>query len=471
MMPYLPVKRVLAGGAVFLALALPTGIAFPFVHAQERATENALPATREAEALFDEGTAFAEMESWQAALADYELIEQKFGTTGDAETLQWVARALVGKGIALEAMGMPGPALAAYDEVVNRFGEATSPAIREQVANALMNQGAFWLEHAEHEKAAAAFEAIDRRFGQDAAPVIREIVARALSDQGIAIYNQDRRGETIALYDRLEARFENETNPAIRIHRARARFNKGVILENMENFDAAFDAYSELERLFGKDDNPDMRKWIAFAGARKGEVRGLQGRHAEAIVLYDQVAQRFGQDDNPGVRSAVAAALTGKGVTLNERLHDPAGALETSERVLRQYCANVEDRPGDTCDRALGNTVEPLILLGRTPEALARIRTIREQSPAGSLRIAVMTFLAWLIESGEYAQADVVADIRAIAPDASVSWLFNSMRPLMERQPEPRKTQARCFAEFFEDHRNADILESCLDPADGNGSS
>lgn len=455
-----PLKNPLFG----IALALCVGSLSPLAFAQNPTME-AIQTAGEAEALVEEGRAFAEMGSLQAAIANYELADRQFGAAEDPETQQWVAAALVLKAGALQAQEKPDQALAALDEAVRRFGAATHPAVREQVAKALLQEGILWEQLKDDAQAMTAYAAIEERFGaEEKTSAIRQTVATALLRQGQLAYQNGHHEEAFALFDRLEQRFKNDAAPTFRACRAEALYRRGAALENMEFFPVAFETYRQLDTLFGNDADSDVQKWVVAAEMRKGALLSSEKRYADAIAYYDQIDRRFGQNENMTVQTAVAEALVNKGVLLNERLNNPAASVQTSELVLKRFCAapinNAERQK--ICWRAQSNTVEPLLLLGQRKAALARIQELRKQLPAGDARLAVMAFLSWLVEPETGTTGAVITAIRAISPDEPVFWIFNSMRPLMEKQPEPRKTQARCFAAFFEDHRNAKILEGCL---------
>jgi formylglycine-generating enzyme required for sulfatase activity len=239
----------------------------------------------------------------------------------------------------------------------------------------------------------------------------------------------------------------------------------GRALYSLENFPAAFAAYSELVDTLGNISDPDAREWEAAAVFQKGFIRHKQKQFAEAVALYDQVDQRFAQDGDPRIRRTVADALNRKAFLLSEYLNDPSGALKANERIQERYCAgqNQDGEWEDTCFDAKQDSIEPLILLGRQAEASARIREIAQQPPKGYRHLAELSFLLWLGEPGQHTTQDVLKAIRKNSSDGQkANWIFNSMRPFMEREPEPRKSQARCFAAFFEKHHDIKKTEDCL---------
>ena len=73
-----------------------------------------------------------------------------------------------------------------------------------------------------------------------------------------------------------------------------------------------------------------------------------------------------------------------------------------------------------------------------------------------------MHFLLWLA-AADTTRDDVLAAIHALSPEVEFSWGWDDIRPLVDKLPEPRKTQAECFIAFFELHHDIAQLESCLD--------
>jgi len=457
-----PFKNRLFG----IALALCVGSLSPLALAQQNPSlEAAAPTISEAEALVAEGRAFAEMGSLQAAIANYELVDRQFGASEDPEIQQCVATALAQKASALHAQDKPDQALLALDEVVRRFGAATHPALREQVANALLQKGILWEQLEDHAQAMTAYAAIEARFGTEKEPpATRKTVAAALLLRAQLAYQRGQHEEAFALFDRLEQRFKNDDAPMFRAYRAQALYHRGAALENMEYLPTAFETYTRLDALFGNDPDPDVRKWVVAAETRKGSLLRMEKRYAEAVALCDRIDRRFGQDEHSEIQTAVAVALLNKSALQNEYLNNPAASAQVIEQVLKRFCAAPSDdaERQKICRRALSNSVEPMLLLGQRKAALARIQELRRQLPEGDSRLAVMAFLSWLIEPETGTAETVMTAIRAISPDEPVFWMFNSMRPLMERQPKPRKAQAQCFTAFFEDHRSAKMLEGCL---------
>ena len=96
-------------------------------------------------------------------------------------------------------------------------------------------------------------------------------------------------------------------------------------------------------------------------------------------------------------------------------------------------------------------------------EAICVLQGLIPQLQPTQQEFAIIPFLMWLVEAGDGLN-DVLSAIRALAPEvefaSASSW--GDIRPLVEKLPEPRKTQAECFIAFFEQHHDIVMLESCL---------
>ncbi|GHT96825.1 hypothetical protein AGMMS49545_22920 [Betaproteobacteria bacterium] len=246
---------------------------------------------------------------------------------------------------------------------------------------------------------------------------------------------------------------------------------KAHALEKLGHLPEAFAAYSELRDVLGRiiesraDEWISADEWVSATMLHQGIIRRRQGQFTEAIAFYDQVEQRFAQHKDPAIRLHVAEALGRKAFLLNEHLNNPAGALEICETILRRYCANQNygDLFDDGCLDAKESSIEPLILLGRQAEAIKNIKALQKQHPKGYPYLPELSFLLWLIEPERHTTQDVLKAIRKnLSTRHEANWTFNAMRPFMEREPEPRKSQARCFADFFEIQRDVGRLKSCL---------
>lgn len=73
-----------------------------------------------------------------------------------------------------------------------------------------------------------------------------------------------------------------------------------------------------------------------------------------------------------------------------------------------------------------------------------------------------MHFLRW-IAVPETPQQTILNVIRELPADVKFAWSWNEIRPLIDKLPEPRKTQASHFIAFFEDHQDVERLERELE--------
>jgi tetratricopeptide (TPR) repeat protein len=277
------------------------------------------PASDVARYLLFKAIALNQFGKHDEAIADSEVIDQRFGQDPAPSVREQVARAVNNKGIALYRLGKSAEAIVVYDAVDERFGQDTSPGVRENVAKALTNKGVTLARLGKSDEAIAVYNAIDQRFGQDTTPGGRDIVAIALVNKGVALKNLGKLDEAIAAFDAADQRFGHDTTSGAREQVAKAIYNKGVMLKQLMKLDESIATYDAIDRRFGQDTTPGVREIVARALVNKGVSIYQLKKLDEAIAVYDAVAQRFGQDATPGIQEIVALALKNKSIALDEK--------------------------------------------------------------------------------------------------------------------------------------------------------
>jgi hypothetical protein len=149
-------------------------------------------------------------------------------------------------------------------------------------------------------------------------------------------------------------------------------------------------------------------------------------------------------------------------VIASDKLDNLKEALATFDELLNRYNASTNPEIQAICLSVLENSVEPLLVFGQNAQALLRIaQALARITPADPDR-AVMLFLSWLAKPDTSLQT-VLEAIHALPSDAQFGWNFDLLRrSLLPKLPEPRRTQAECFMDFFERHHDVAQLEQCL---------
>ena len=220
-------------------------------------------------ALFRQARALGELDRSAEAIAAYDDLITRFGTSPAPALQEQVAKALVNKGVTLGTLNRSAEEIAVYDDLIARFG--TSPALQEQVAMAMVNKGITLGTLNRSAEAIAVFDDLIARFGTSPAPALQERVAKALFNKGITLGTLDRSAEEIAVYDDLIARFG--TRPALQEQVAKAMVNKGVTLGTLNRSAEAIAVYDDLIARFGTSPAPALQEQVAGA------------QHNRAIVL------------------------------------------------------------------------------------------------------------------------------------------------------------------------------------------
>lgn len=242
---------------------------------------------------------------------------------------------------------------------------------------------------------------------------------------------------------------------------AQTLVNIGATWEELQLPEKAVSVYDSLLQRFADSTVPGVHEQCATALVNKGlELGEKLGDPAGEVAVYDSLLQRFADSTIASVHEQCARALVSKGVMLG-RLDDLAGAVACYDDLLARYSQSENPTIQEQCQSAVGNTAELLLVLGRHAEAIPRIRQVLARTDSGNQEYAIMPFLLWLAEA-DTTPDDMLTAIRALSPAVEFTWNWTDIRPLVDKLPEPRKTQAECFIAFFEKRHDIAMLEQCL---------
>jgi tetratricopeptide (TPR) repeat protein len=258
-----------------------------------------------------------------------------------AQADEEAAIALFNRAVALKSQGQAGAAIAAYERLVSRFGSTNELLI----ANALFNKG-FILQFSLQQPAGAieAYDALLARFDAAKEPQLMEPVAKARQNKGALLYGLGRRAEAIKVYDELEERIGSATDPVLGGIVTSVRFNRKIL------------SYEEIVEHFHKISNPtlDERVIAATALVDKGNsFSDFPNGKETAIENYDQVVERFGNADELPLRERVIRALFNKSVALRE-LDRTEDAIASVDEIVARFGKSEEPALRERVIRALG---------------------------------------------------------------------------------------------------------------------
>ncbi|MDR1890318.1 MAG: hypothetical protein LBQ81_13255 [Zoogloeaceae bacterium] len=248
---------------------------------------------------------------------------------------------------------------------------------------------------------------------------------------------------------------------------AQALFMQGQELIAQEKYAEAIAVFDTLDQRFGNNPQPEIRNMIISSMLWKSALLKSTGDIRATIAVYDRIEKRYGKDKTIEIQEKVLEALGDKVYLQIEALDDPAGSLKTIERILKNYC--VEPLSQDirfSCVHTQQNSIEPLLAVGKTAQAIKTIKSVRaaELETFAETDDAVLSFLLWLADPGQITPQTLFDAIISLeeTPEAG-NWTFNMTRNhVIARLSEPRKTQATCFADYFEKYQDSDLLERCL---------
>jgi tetratricopeptide (TPR) repeat protein len=319
---------------------------------EDRARTQALKATAR---LFDKATALYRRGQADEAIAAYDSLVARIGSTDDLDLLALIADALFNKGVILQqSLQRPGAAMEAYDALLARFDTAKEPPLMEAVAKTLQNKGFLLYSLGRRAEAIKVCDELEERFGSTTAtdsvlgrivasnritrnsafcdelvehfdkipsPTLDErvTVATALIDRGVSFSEFPGGNETaIVNYDMAMERFGNADELPLQVGVIRALLNKATALHGLDRREEEIASFDEISARFGKSDEPVLREQVIWALTLKGDRLSDSQRHEEAVEVFDQALVRLGGISEPSLvdRRTHVLALSGKARTL-----------------------------------------------------------------------------------------------------------------------------------------------------------
>ncbi len=283
---------------------------------------------------------------------------------------EMTARELIEKGKKFRKLKQPEDALATYDEVVSRYGTSKVPALQEAVARALHRAGTLLWDLGRREDALVACDEVVGRYGTSEMPALQEAVTRALLTRAGVLGELKRSGDALAAYDEVVRRYGTSDVPALQEAVARALVTRAAILAELKRPEDALAAYDEVVHRYGTSDVPVFQEVVAMAFTNKGAALAELKRPEDALAVCDEAMRRYGTSDVPVFQEVVATAFTNKGAALAE-LKRPEDALAVCDEAVRRYGTSEVPALQEAVARALVNRAAVLRELKRPEDALA----------------------------------------------------------------------------------------------------
>jgi tetratricopeptide (TPR) repeat protein len=405
------------------------------------------------------------LDDLQGEVAVYDDLIYRYGDSTVPSVQEQCATALTYKGVMLrEKLDDPQGEVAVYDDLLYRYGDSTVPSVQEKCCMALVNKGWTLTNKLNNpEGAVTVYDDLLHRYGNSTVPRVRERCIRVLACK-IFILNEKFNDPQSALsvYEDLLHYYDDSSVPSVQEQCATMLVYKAVMLnEKLNDPQGAVAVYGDLLHYYGDSTVPSVQERCATALVYHGMVlREKLNDPQGAVAVYDNLLRHYGDSTVSGVQRWCTMALSCKAETLTG-LDDLAGAIVCYDDLLVRYSQSENPAVQEQCQSALANMIEPLLVWGRNVEAIQCIQQVLARTDATNQEFAIMHFLLWLAED-DTTLDDVLAAIRALSPDVEFAWGWDEIRPLVDKLPEPRKTQAECFIAFFEQHHDLAQLESCL---------
>jgi tetratricopeptide (TPR) repeat protein len=166
--------------------------------------------------LLYKGIILSKQEQYEEAIAVYNNLIHRFGSSSESFFQEQVAQALIKKGVALAKLRRDEETIAVYDNIIYRFGDSNELSLRKVVAVILLNK-ALVLGHKleQNKEAILVCEDIIQRFGNSNELPLQEFVAAALLFKGHMLVRLKQNREAIAVCDNLIQRFSGIDEPSL----------------------------------------------------------------------------------------------------------------------------------------------------------------------------------------------------------------------------------------------------------------
>ena len=285
------------------------------------------------------------------------------------------ANALFNKGITLDLLNKHEEAIACYDELIQRYGSSAELNLQLQVAKALVSKGVVLGKQNTPDKAIDCFNEVIRRFDTTAFIQLQERVANALGNKGVALRSQNKHDEEIACYDEILKRFSLSTEPELQEHIVSAYLNKGVLLTDKKNMpNEAIACYDQVIQRVGSSTDQTLSVVSVNALSNKASALTALDRLDEANSIYDSIFQQFGSSTIPSLKDISNRCLNGKGYILILRAklawEDEASRAKNLQEALQLFNAADYTLQKNVEEFLLGNLAYCLWLLERSAETI-----------------------------------------------------------------------------------------------------
>lgn len=183
-----------------------------------------------------------------------------------------VTRALYNKGVVLTQRGRGEEAIAVYDDLVRRYGSSVDLTHRLNTVRAMFNKGNGLLRMNRPHEAILEYDEIVRQFASDPSPEMREAVGKALVNKGIALGQLRRYHEAVEVLDAVVRGWADCTDTSVCERAAKALINKATALYYLGRLDEALSTYDTIVSRFSEDARPSLQSYVRMALARRRNV-------------------------------------------------------------------------------------------------------------------------------------------------------------------------------------------------------
>lgn len=181
-----------------------------------------------AEALFNSGIAYGQLDRYDEANNAYDQIIAKFGEATELSLHGLVGKAMINKGVNLFRLGRTEDAIKVYDQIIESLATASDFVLRDHLASAMVNKGNMLVELKRFDDAIKIYDSLLEHFVGANEPALLVTVAGTMVNKGNTLRKLNRSKEAIDTYDQVITRFSDATEIGLQVQALKAVIGKDL---------------------------------------------------------------------------------------------------------------------------------------------------------------------------------------------------------------------------------------------------
>lgn len=362
-----------------------------------------------------------------------------------------------------------------YDVLLSCYRISDTPEIQKLCAYALNRKGDLQRNHHNSQGAADTYNALVTHYGESKDLEIQALCIKAQYQEGCHRVWLGELPAALICYDELLSRYSQIIPPSrqaqclreliitadsLLAHSSweRAKWTKKIV-----DLESEIGIYDVLLSRYWSSYNPKIQELCAKVLLKYDLILGKDSQ--TRLNIYRALHTRYGNSKDIELQVLCAMALFNEGCYWT-RERSFTAAFICYDKLQAQYSHIEHPKIQARCQRALVNSAEWMLILGMRQAAIQHMQKALGRANNKDQEFVVMRFLLWLAEAGT-SPDEVLTAIRTLSPEVELTCGFKNIGPLVAALPEPRKTQAEYFLNFFKQHHDAGCFRKLAFPSGG----